>query len=92
MKGNLLIFSLFLMAITPVTVSLADEYPPSHMCFMPEPPLFLASRRHKERYYEDVNRYRLCMNEFIQDQQEAIRMHEAAIKHARTELKKYQKK
>jgi|GEM_PF-2696902 len=70
-------------------IGFADEFPPSHMCFEPEQPLFLASQRHQQRYQEDSQRFDVCMKKFIADQYESIKMHEAAAKQAKTEWEKF---
>jgi len=89
MKGSLLVFLLIFFAASDTVI--ADEFPPSHMCFKPEPPLFLASRRHQERYRDDVIRYERCMNAFLTEQKESIRMHDEALKQGNIELEKFRK-
>ena len=90
-----LILQAFLVALL-VTLSLlipalsiANEYPPTHMCFKPKPPLFMASSQHKEQFIRDSKRYEDCLKQFVRDQYEAIRMHETAIQQSSAEWDKF---
>jgi len=94
MKGTLLGYFFLLMVILiawPYS-SMANEFPPSHMCFKPKPPLFLASHEHREQFSNDTLRYESCLKKFIQEQHEAIRMHESAIEQTKQEWDKFSQK
>ena len=61
----------------------ADTGSPSHSCVQPKPyvPIEIQSRSDLDMYNESVNRYKRCIEEFVEDQEKAVnRHHEAALK------------
>jgi len=70
------IISLFLIT-SPI---FADRYIPSHLCFKPEKPLFMASPYQHQQYNNDVTTFKFCIREFVKNQERAIIIHQEAIK------------
>ena len=60
----------------------ADTCSPSHSCQKPKPydPMEYRSKSDLETYNESVDRYKRCIEEFVEDQEKAVkRHHEAAV-------------
>ena len=60
----------------------ADMGSPSHSCLKPKPydPIEIQSKSDLEMYNDSVNRYKRCIEEFVEDQEKAgKRHHEAAV-------------
>jgi hypothetical protein len=60
----------------------ADTDSPSHRCQKPKPydPMDYRSKPDLETYNDSVDRYRRCIEEFVEDQEKAAkRHHEAAV-------------
>jgi hypothetical protein len=70
----------------------ADKYVPEHLCFKPEPPLFMASPYHKKMYQKDISQYKFCIRDFIKDQEQAINIHQEAIKKATSDWNEFVEK
>ena len=60
----------------------ADTGSPSHSCQKPKPydPMEYRSKADLEMYNDSVDRYKRCIEEFVEDQEKAVkRHHEAAV-------------
>ena len=85
------IISLFIFLFIS-TISHADRYVPTHLCFKPEPPLFMSTPYHKKMYNKDVNQYKFCIRDFIKSQEQAITIHNEAIKKATSDWNEFVQK
>jgi hypothetical protein len=60
----------------------ADPYPPRHECNKPAEPFRLASDWERENHAEAMREYARCLQEFIEEQQEAAEAHRQAAQEA----------
>jgi len=62
----------------------ADTSPPSHFCVQPAKQTVFSSKGLREKYVEDVRVYKACIEQFVEEQKAAVKVHheaaEAAIK------------
>lgn len=56
----------------------ADMFGPSHNCFKPHKPFEFNSESQVRQFRNDVEMYRLCINRFIEEQQDAAAVHQDA--------------
>lgn len=69
-----------IFAITLVTFPLvqADTFTPSHYCSKPYKPYEFNSKWEIDNFLSEVEDYRNCIEEFVDEQQSAIRKHQQA--------------
>lgn len=69
-----------IFAITLVTFQLAeaDTFTPSHYCSKPYKPYEFNSQWEIDNFLSEVEDYRNCIEEFVDEQQSAIRKHQQA--------------
>jgi hypothetical protein len=75
-----------LLALLPVAVC-ADMITPSHNCSKPVNPSQFASEAEQATYRRQVNSYRRCLSDFVNQQNKEARMHSEAARIAGNELK-----
>ena len=78
-RCNMLFF--FLILLLPIT-SYADEFKPSHYCSRPSKPFSLDSQFEVDVYNSSIRSYKMCIEDFIDKQKEAIDQHRRAMKNA----------
>ena len=61
-----------------VTVARADIITPSHACSQPYKPYEFSSRDELVRFIDEVEEYKKCIADFINEQNEAIQKHQEA--------------
>jgi hypothetical protein len=67
------------LLISPIA---ADMGSPSHSCSKPKPydPIEIGSKTDLEMYNDSVNRYKRCIEQFVEEQNKAVKHHhEAAL-------------
>jgi len=80
---KLSLFLLLSLILTGVSVtSYADNFEPLPHCYKPNKPLWLAAAYYKNRYNRDIEEYQRCMKAFIEDQENAIKIHTQAAQKA----------
>lgn len=62
--------------------ALADMFQPSHSCREPYKPLSFTSQFEIDMFVNEVERYKECLVEFIEDQDESIKKHQSAAEEA----------
>lgn len=67
----------------------ADSYPPSYMCRKPIKPYKFTNKWEVELFNSDVQRYKRCISDFVDEQNEAVRSHEQAAQEAIDEWNRY---
>jgi hypothetical protein len=60
----------------------ADIFAPSHSCSKPYKPYRFDSRWELDNFNDDVRRFKSCIEEFVEEQEDAIRNHREAAKDA----------
>lgn len=76
-----IIFSLILFVFNAQS-ALADMFHPSHSCREPYKPFSFTSRFELDMYFDEVEQYKDCLVEFIDDQEESIKKHRLATEDA----------
>jgi len=75
-----IVLALGVVAAAPV---LADMlFAPSHVCSKPIKPYRFTSQWEVDSFNDDVRRYRTCIADFVEEQQEAIARHQEAAQDA----------
>lgn len=67
----------------------ADNYSPSHPCRKPIKPYRFTSNWEMEQFKNDVARYKQCISDFVDEQNEAVENHKRAAKNAIDEWNGY---
>jgi len=67
----------------------ADKYVPTHLCFKPERPLFMASPYHQNLYQQDIKQFKYCIRDFIKEQERQNIIHQEAIKKATSDWNEF---
>jgi hypothetical protein len=75
-------FYTFMFLVMIVLPARADFFPPSHSCYKPKKPYNFTSQWDVDRFYHDVERYKSCINEFVDAQNNAITNHREAANNA----------
>lgn len=72
--------SLFLALILSLTSRMvyADFFEPNHSCSKPYKPYQFNSQYEIDRFNEEVQRYKQCISDFVEKQNDAIRNHSNA--------------
>ncbi len=62
--------------------SRADMFSPSHSCSKPYKPYEFSSRSKRELFLLEVQNYKECISDFVEEQEDAIRRHREAAEEA----------
>lgn len=73
--------SLIIMPLFSIPV-MADSYPDSPSCYRPSKPYEFTSQWEIDSFYNDVDTYRACIEDFVEEQQDEISEHQEAISDA----------
>jgi hypothetical protein len=80
MKRILLIAALALVSIT--SQLSADSYAPSPYCSKPNKPYEFTDEWELENFNDEVERYKRCISDFVDEQNNAVRQHQRAAEEA----------
>ena len=67
---------LIVLLISPLVF--ADMIEPSHDCNQPDVPYEFQDQYEREQFQADVDEYKTCISDFVEEQQDAIRKHKSA--------------
>jgi hypothetical protein len=70
------IFLLLGLLLSPL--ALADTIEPSHDCNQPDVPYEFQNQYERDQFRADVDEYKTCITDFVEEQQDAIRKHNSA--------------
>ena len=73
-------FALLLVFLPAFTF--ADRVTPAHSCTQPRKPLKFKSDAEVNAYKSETDSYRKCINDFIEEQNQAMQKHKDAANHA----------
>ena len=73
---------LLILIIGIFTTANADIITPCHSCSKPYKPYEFSSQYEIDNFRNEVEAYKRCLNDFIDEQNEAIRMHQNAAQEA----------
>ena len=85
-----LILSVFVLSHT--NVLMADSYAPSHSCFKPKIPVESISRSEADTLNSDIDRYKQCILDFVDEQNAAMTNHQESAQSAISEWNRFVKK
>lgn len=88
MKKLLVLLALACVVSLPAS-ALADMFTPSPSCSKPYKPFEFSSRFEYDSFMDDVRRYKQCISDFAEEQQEAARRHTEAAEEAIDEWNSY---
>lgn len=81
--NKLVIFMLFAAVLTVCPSSaFADKIMPTDSCTQPSRPFKFKSEAEVEAYKVEVEKYRKCINDFVEEQNREIQKHRDAANHA----------
>jgi len=80
--------ALFLCVALPAS---ADSFPPSHSCRKPFKPYKFNSEWEIQQFKDEVERYKRCISDFVDEQNEEARNHQQAAEDAIEEWNRYVK-
>jgi len=69
----------------------ADSYTPSHSCHKPFKPYKFDNQWEIQQFKDEVERYKRCISDFVDDQNEEARNHQQAAEDAIEEWNRYVK-
>jgi hypothetical protein len=79
---------LVLVAFTASLVS-SDTFTPSHSCSKPFKPYRFTSQWELDNFNDEVRRFRSCIEDFVEEQEEAIKKHRSAANDAIEEWNRF---
>lgn len=83
-------FKIFTLMFALISYSVyADNYSPSHSCRKPIKPYKFTSDWEVEQFKNDVARYKKCISDFVDEQNDAVENHKRAAKNAIDEWNAY---
>lgn len=65
-----------------VSTAWADSYQPSHDCSEPTEPFDMTNDWERQQYIDEIEEYKQCIEEFIEEQELAVRNHQNAADEA----------
>ena len=77
------------IALLGVATTQADMFSPSHSCFKPNRPYEFTSEWELDNFMNDVERYKQCISDFVDEQQEEARNHIEAADEAVEEWNRF---
>ena len=81
----LIIFSGTILLAFFATPLFADKITPTHHCIQPNRPSKFKNDEEVNKYKAQIEVYRKCINDFVEEQNQAIEKHKAAANQAVTE-------
>ena len=77
-----------LLLLTSITVS-ADMFTPGHSCSKPYRPYEFENESALEDFRDEVERYRRCIDRFVEEQNDAAKKHASAAEEAIEDWNRY---
>jgi LmbE family N-acetylglucosaminyl deacetylase len=74
--------TLLILAMLLSPLALADSIEPSHDCNKPDVPYEFQDQYERDQFEADVEEYKNCITDFVEEQQDAIRKHKSAADNA----------
>ncbi len=87
MKTLAVMMAAFWMSVT--TPVWADMFTPSHSCSKPYKPYEFNDQYELDRFWSDVESYKQCIEDFVEEQNHAARKHKDAAEEAIDEWNNY---
>jgi hypothetical protein len=70
--------TLLLLGTLLSSLAFADIVEPSHDCDKPDVPYEFQDQYERDEFETDVEEYKTCITDFVEEQQDAIRKHQSA--------------
>ncbi|MBV2180958.1 MAG: hypothetical protein KUL86_06945 [Castellaniella sp.] len=77
-----LMLAVAVLALTVPMLGRADPIPPSHDCRKPYKPISFSSQLDIDLFQDEVERYKRCISDFVDEQNESIQQHRQAAQEA----------
>lgn len=77
-----LLFTIFMLCMATPSLAIADVYQPSHDCSKPDRPFEFEDDWELENFSSEVEDYKQCISDFVDEQNEAIKRHQNAAQEA----------
>lgn len=74
--------ALLVLGILLSPLALADIVEPSHDCNQPDIPYEFQNKYERDQFLADVEEYKTCITDFVEEQQDAVRKHNSAAEDA----------
>ena len=82
MKSNKKLILISLLILICASSVLADMFSPSHYCSKPYKPYEFTEQWQVDSFNYDVERYSECIQDFVEEQNDAVRKHQEAANDA----------
>ena len=82
MKSNKKLILISLLILICTSSVLADMFSPSHYCSKPYKPYEFTEQWQVDSFNYDVERYSECIQDFVEEQNDAVRKHQEAANDA----------
>jgi hypothetical protein len=76
------LISVVLLLAFPPAFAFADKVPPTHSCTQPHRPFKFKTEAEVNAYKARVESYRTCINDFVEEQNQAMQKHKDAATRA----------
>ena len=76
------IFAIGILLSVFSTTTFADMFQPSHSCSTPYKPYQFNNQYEVDSFNDDVSSYQQCINDFVEEQNDAVRNHAEAAEQA----------
>jgi len=80
---------LFVTMLLMSSVVIADTFSPTNWCTAPWKPFSFTSQIQLDRYNAEARRFQSCIDDFIEEQEDAIRVHRSALNDAINEWNRF---
>lgn len=74
--------TLLLLGMLTSSLAFADLIEPSHDCSQPDVPYGFQDQYERDQFQADIEEYKTCITDFVEEQQDAIRKHKSAADEA----------
>lgn len=89
MKPTIFAATIALALSAASTPANADTFDPSHLCRKPTKPTVVQSKFDIDMFVDDVERYKRCIADFVEEQNEQAAKHQAAAEEAIDEWNRF---
>ncbi|MDH0424153.1 hypothetical protein [Stutzerimonas stutzeri] len=76
------LYFVFIIFIMSSSLSIADSYQPSHYCSEPDKPFEFEDEWELDNFNSEVEDYKQCISDFVDEQNAAVRHHQNAAQEA----------
>lgn len=84
-----LVSIIIIMSLGISNIAFADTFQKHMYCSKPSKPYNFTSEAQYNRFVDDVNKYQICINDFVEEQNRGIKNHQKSINNAIEEWNRF---